>query len=395
MSEKILIARPATDKCQPLCTTLRSEGYLLLEAADLPQATRLLREFPALLLLDVEAAIQNGLESWTAFVLDCQITNIPCLLFSSRRRPAAQMKELFPRAAGTILRPADHNEVLTTVVNQLTVRQLTYELNLVQYQLLEKKRELEESLRSAAHIQQSLIPSRLPDIEGLRLASRFLPCGKVGGDLFNVLQLDEDTVMVYVLDVSGHGVSSAMLTVSVYQSLSPHTGRIVKRVFVGPPYYKILPPAEVLEELDQEYPFERFEMFFTISYLLLNTANGQVRYSNAGHPPPVLVRKNGSLEFLREGGTIIGMGGVTPFAEGEAALSPGDRLYLYSDGIPDYMNAAGKFFGEERFFQKLVDLKETPLDVACEKVIENLYAFGKGSPLQDDVTLLTIEYLGD
>lgn len=395
MPEKILIAQQAVDQRREFCTLLRGNGYRPLEATDLPQASVLLRECPALLMLDVEMSVVDGLAPWAAFVHDCQTTNIPCLLFSSNGRPPTQMKRFFPAAAGIILRPTDPGEVVSSVSSQLTIRRLTYELNLTQFQLLEKKRELEDSLRSAANIQQSLIPHALPELDPLRFAARFLPCEKVGGDLYNVLQLDENTVMVYLLDVSGHGVSSAMLTVSVYQSLSLHTGRIIKRVLVGPPYYKILSPAEVLEELDQEYPFERFDMFFTISYLLLNTASGHVRYSNAGHPPPLLMRANGSQELLGEGGTIIGMGGATPFAEGEATLAVGDRLYLYSDGVTEYMNGSGTLFGRERFFQKLGELQGVSLEAACDQILDQLSAFGKGHPAQDDVTLLGIEYRGN
>lgn len=395
MPEKILIAQQSVDQRREFCTLLRGNGYLPLVATDLPQASVLLRECPALLMLDVEMSAVDGLAPWASFVHDCQMTNIPCLLFSSNGRPPTQMKQFFPAAAGVILRPTDPGEVVSSVSSQLTIRSLTYELNLTQFQLLEKKRELEDSLHSAANIQQSLIPHALPELDQLRFAARFLPCEKVGGDLYNVLQLDENTVMVYLLDVSGHGVSSAMLTVSVYQSLSLHTGRIIKRVFVGPPYYKILSPAEVLAELDQEYPFERFDMFFTITYVLLDTSSGHVRYSNAGHPPPLLVRANGSQEFLGEGGTIIGMGGVTPFAEGEASLGKGDRLYLYSDGVTEYMNGSGTLFGRERFFQRLVELQGEALDVTCDQILDQLFTFGKGHPTQDDVTLLGIEYLGN
>lgn len=393
MSEKILIAQKDAEARRRLCAILKPEGYQLLEADNLELATRLLRKFPALLLLEVELAAREGPGAWNAFGQICKTADIPCILFSSRGLPTERMQELAPWAAETCRDPEDGNEVLLKVANQFTLHRLTYEFKLAQHLLLEKQMELEKYLHSAAHIQKSLIPSRFPRVGNLEFAWRFIPCRKIGGDLFNVLQLDEETVMAYVLDVSGHGISSAMVTVSVYQSLSHHLGQILKERLDVPPYYRVLTPAEVLKRLDEEYPFERFEMFFTICYLLLNPATGRVRYSNAGHPSPLVVRADGSREILRQGGTVIGMGGVVPFEEGETTLGAGDRLFLYTDGITEHANGDAELFGDERFSGHLAELQEIPLNVACARMIELLHGFGKGRPLEDDVTLLGIEYL--
>ncbi len=393
MSEKILITQKDADARKRLCAVLKPEGYQLLEADNLELSTRLLRKFPALLLLEVELAALEGPGPWNAFGQICKTAGIPCILFSSRGLPPEKMKELAPWAAETFDDPEDGNELLLKIANQFTIHRLTYEFKLAQHLLLEKQMELEKYLHSAAHIQKSLVPSRFPRVGNLEFAWRFIPCKKIGGDLFNVLQLDEETVMAYVLDVSGHGISSAMVTVSVYQSLSHHLGQILKERLDTPPYYRILSPAEVLKKLDGEYPFERFEMFFTICYLLLNPRTGKVRYSNAGHPPPLVVRADGSAELLRRGGTVIGMGGVLPFEEGETTLHTGDRLFIYTDGVLEHDNGAAELFGEERFSCELTGLQQMPLNSACSRVIEVLHDFGRGRPLQDDVTLLGIECL--
>jgi len=394
MPEKILIAQTDRDSRARLSETLQTEGYFVLEAADLKKAARYLRHHPSLLLLEIEMATHELLELWMEFGKTCQDTDVPCLVFSSRHMPPEKIRELAPWAAECIFHFEDHNEVLLKVANQFTIRRLAYEFNLAQNMLLEKSRELERHLRSAAQIQKSLIPATIPKVRNLDFSWRFLPCRKVGGDLFNILQLDEDTVMAYVLDVSGHGISSAMVTVSVYQSLSHQMGQILKQPIKIPPYYRILSPAEVMEELDQEYPFERFEMFFTISYLLINPASGQVRYCNAGHPPPILVRRNGAVEILEAGGTIIGLGGKVPFEEGEVRLQQGDRLFVFTDGILEHANDGGELYGTDRLHRKLVELRDESLFGSCRKTIESLYAFRRAKPLEDDVTLLGIEFLG-
>lgn len=393
MPEKILITQKDAESRRRLCAMLIPEGYKLLEADNLELATRLLRKFPALLLLEVELAALEGPGTWNAFGQICKTAGIPCILFSSRGQQAEKMQEMAPWAGGAFQDPENPNEILLKVANQFTIHRLTYEFKLAQHLLLEKQMQLEKYLHSATHIQKSLVPSRFPRVGNLEFAWRFIPCKKIGGDLFNVLQLDEETVMAYVLDVSGHGISSAMVTVSVYQSLSHHLGQILKERLDTPPYYRILTPAEVLHKLDAEYPFERFEMFFTICYLLINPVTGRVRYSNAGHPPPLVVRADGSREILQRGGTVIGMGGVIPFEEGEITLRVGDRLFLYTDGVTEHTNGAAELFGEERFSGHLVELQKTSLNIACASMVELLHGFGKGRPLEDDVTLLGIEYL--
>jgi sigma-B regulation protein RsbU (phosphoserine phosphatase) len=107
-----------------------------------------------------------------------------------------------------------------------------------------------------------------------------------------------------------------------------------------------------------------------------------------------LLRADGSLETLDEGGGLIGVGGLGAFNEGEMSMRPGDRLYLYSDGITEHSNGPFELFGEGRFFRKLQELKKRDLDLVCEKMIEALHAFGRARPIKDDITLLGIEYRG-
>lgn len=194
----------------------------------------------------------------------------------------------------------------------------------------EKELELEEGLLSAAYIQKSLVPQTLPQLPYLQTAATFMPCYRVGGDLFNVLRLDEDTVMFYVLDVSGHGVSAAMVTVAIYQSLSLHSSQLLKRYLDIPPYYKITPPDAVLRKLDALFPFERFEKFFTIFYMLLQPSTGRIQYCNAAHPAPLLLRANGDVDYLQPSGTVVGMGGAGALsARRKSLVSRRPALYAY------------------------------------------------------------------
>lgn len=396
MPGKILLAQQETAAAQAIYQILRDEGYHILRAANLTETECMLQQLPDLLLLDSDLDDLHQANRWSQLAFQCQQESVSCLLYSSRAQEDFKNSVAAPSwVDDTISRPDDAQEVRFKVAAQLTIRRLTYEAELANRQLLVKQRQLEEYQRSAAEIQKSLLPTSLPEIANLQVAWRLVPCEKVGGDLFNVVRLTEDTVLAYVLDVSGHGISSAMVTVSVCQSLSPHAGRIVRQPLNRPPYFRLRPPAEVLQQLEQEYPLERFGKLFTISYLLINTRTGQVRYSSAGHPPPLLVRSNRSCQALKAGGSIIGTGCSGPFEEEEVLLHQGDRLFLYSDGVTEHSNHQDQQFGQERLFRKLSVNKKRHLEPTCDNLIEALKSHGQDIIFKDDVTLVGIEYLGN
>ncbi len=278
---------------------------------------------------------------------------------------------------------APHTEYIRDLRQQLTeVRQL----------LQRREKELSDALDSAAHIQRSLIPKQPPNFHNLHYAWCFAPSKKVGGDLFNVAALDEGTIMTYLIDVSGHGLASAMVSVAVQQSLSPTTGRLLKRPLGHRPFYRISSPREVLSALDAEYPFERFDEFFTISYLLLNPHTGKVRYGNAGHPPPLLLRGDGTLERLDRGGPLIGLNHRNEDDEGEVQLKEGDRLFLYTDGLPEQVDPQGQHYGETRLTAALYDRSLVSLEQTCREVVAEVRRFAGKAGCQDDMTLLGIEF---
>jgi phosphoserine phosphatase RsbU/P len=251
---------------------------------------------------------------------------------------------------------------------------------------------LYEDLQAAAEIQRSLLPAISNSIDSFQVAWQFLPCQEVGGDIFNLVQLDQDHWGIYMLDVSGHGVASAMMVVSITQELQPYAGHVVKDPTRSILTRSIASPAEVLQALDLEYPLERFNNYFTIAYMIFNAKTGQLRYCSAGHPKPVILRSSGKLEELVEGGTVIGLDGIVPFTEGQNRLHRGDRLFIYTDGITEHENQGGEFFGKERLYKELQRVHHEPLDQVVKEVIESLKRFGDHREPQDDISLLGLQF---
>jgi sigma-B regulation protein RsbU (phosphoserine phosphatase) len=338
---------------------------------------------------------KDGYEVCEELKRDERSAHIPIIFLSAKTQVEDKIKGLDLGGADYVTKPFDRGEVIARVKAQLNIARLTKEVMAANEELIRKQELLDEDLKAAAGIQQSLLPQSPPDSDNMAIAWQFMPCERIGGDIFNVVQLDETHLGVYMLDVSGHGVPSALVTVSVSQILRPHKGLFLKKAIKGPPYYEILGPADVLNLLDQEYPIERFNKYFTITYLILNIKDRLIKYSNAAHPPPILLRSDGTLELLDKGGTIIGMGGVLPFEEGQKKAEPGDKLVIYTDGIVEYQDRQGGFYGDERFHEELRRLRDRPISEVVDGVVDSIMDYGDHHPPRDDVTLLGIEFKGE
>ncbi len=392
MPNKILVADDSRLFRSLLVGILDDNEYQIFEAYDGKNAVDVcFREYPDIVLLDIEMPGYDGYKVCEIIKNDNRTKDITVIFLSGRTEVSDKITGLNLGAADYITKPFDKGEVLARVKTQLKIRHLAKSLIEANQKLMQRQKALDDDLKAAAQIQQSLIPKAPPKVKNFNFAWRFIPCERVGGDIFNIHRLDKSHLAVYIVDVSGHGVPSAMVTVSVSQSLLPNSNTVVNRKT----NHCIIPPADVLNILDREYPMERFDKYFTITYLLLNIYTGQVRYSSAGHPMPVLTRHNGEIELLKAGGGVISMGDLVRFEEDEIIMKQGDRLFLFTDGLFEIADKAGEFYGEDRLYRELLRHRNVPLDRACERLTTSLlWGHGCGMQPQDDITLLAIEYTG-
>jgi len=276
--------------------------------------------------------------------------------------------------------------------------ELEKKLKTLNRELMLKQDRIEQDLSAAANIQRSLLPNRLDSLEGLDVAWKFKPCEKIGGDIFNLIQLDNEHWAIYIIDVAGHGVPAAMVAVSVFQYLQPQSGNTMMMQDDALKTQRVREPAQVLEFLDREFTFERFNNFFTMNYVIVNTKTGRLTSSSAGHPPPILLRRDGTLSLLRKGGRPLGTIDVRisdeepiVYEEEHEQLLAGDKLIFYTDGVNEYQNAKGEFYGNDRFYRRLKELKDQAVAKLVEAVFKSLLNFGHNAAPKDDISLLGVE----
>jgi len=296
-------------------------------------------------------------------------------------------------ADAVLLTPYHPTELLAQI--RVAERIITLEDRLADRleELIVVHRRIKEDLRAAAHMQKSLLPGKEPDIPGVRFSWRYEACEQVAGDMFNVHRLDENRIGVYVLDVCGHGVQAALLSVTLSRMLSPlPQAGLLKRPVSTPPYYEITDPAEVARQCNQLFPLlGDTSFFFTLVYGVLDLSARRFTFVRAGHPGPVLIRERELETFERIDGIAIGVEPHRTYHNETIELLPGDRIFLRSDGIEEAINPDGEDFGHGRMRRHLLGAPGQSLDSVLDGLWKGIRDFRRGEPRQDDMTILGLE----
>ncbi|HEO69765.1 MAG TPA: response regulator [Candidatus Hydrogenedentes bacterium] len=217
---------------------------------------------------------------------------------------------------------------------------------------------MQVELDRAMRVQRALLPKSLPFPDRLSLSVLYCPAAKVGGDFYDIFQLDDRHIGLYVADAAGHGASAAMLTVFLKLAVNP-----VAKVSQG---YRIVEPGALLRALNH-LVFEEdfgFDMFISMSYLVLNVETLEGRYSSAGHPPLLVRRAGREVEPLRIPAPALGLNPHARYSDGVFSLNEGDQLVLYSDGVLDARNAEGEFFGRRRLSEVIAGAQADAVAIA-------------------------------
>ncbi len=250
---------------------------------------------------------------------------------------------------------------------------------------------MRRDLEAAAIIQKAMLPVASPLIQGLRVSWLFRPCDELGGDILNIFPLDETHAGLYVLDVTGHGLPASLLSVAASHFLSPRSEASFVRAPDGRGVPALARPARVADKLNRHFSSNPdLTQFFTLLYGVLNVRSYEFCYICAGHPLPIVVSPDGTPRMIRGSGYPIGVAPDSEYSELCLKLRPGDRLYLYSDGLTEAKNAERNLFGEERLMDVLSRTRRAPLAESLQATLGEAESWCRGAP-DDDVTLLACE----
>ncbi len=243
---------------------------------------------------------------------------------------------------------------------------------------------LNQELQIANKMQQSILPSILPQGENFRFFGTMKPARNVGGDFFDTVKLPDNKIAMSIADVSDKGVPAALFMMSSRTLLK---GSAIAKT----------DPSVVLKDVNELLIEDNDAgMFVTLIYGVFDTATGVLNYANGGHNPPILIKENGEGGYVgMPGGIALGMFPGFGFDTMEITMEKGDHIVLYTDGFTEAMNKKGELYGEDRLLEVVKNSihKNGSSDIVND-MVQSVDEFSKGIPQSDDITCLILEFDG-
>ena len=272
---------------------------------------------------------------------------------------------------------SDEGRLVIAAVRDMTERRR------IEQALRQANEKLGRELATAAKIQESLLPRRPAGIPGIDVEWLYEPCEKLGGDSFNAFEIAPGRVGFYMLDVTGHGMVAALQSVALTRVLAS-TWTAQDRSS----------PAQLTKWLNAEFPVDpEVWQYFTFLCGMLDLTTGRLRYASAGHPGPIHVPAHGAPVALEAAGLPIGWFADVEYDEFVVDLTPGDRLYVYSDGLTEAMNEADEDFGLAGLRTSLAETRGDPLARTVRELRRAVGDWRGREELDDDLTLMALEVL--
>ncbi len=358
-------------------------------------------------LLDIGLPGIDGFETLQAIRREYSAVQLPVIMLTGYSDRESLMRGLRLGANDYVAKPIDFAVLHARLQTQLSLKHASDEraalerdlakraadLEIANRALATANRKMESDLEWAGRLQRAMLPTIAPAVPGVEFAWHHRSCEELGGDLLNVFAIDDDHVGLYMMDVSGHGIKAALLSVQVSRLLAlvPDQHCLVRRRRDGIGEFEPTPPVDVAEELNRRFPLdETFELYFTLFYGVLDTRTLELRYVCAGHPGPIHIPADEPARDLTEPMFAIGWMPTPGYEERRVTLRAGDRFFLYSDGIGDARDGNNEVFGVARTAEALSEAADCNLDDALQAM---LAAAGRwrAHPIDDDISALAIE----
>jgi sigma-B regulation protein RsbU (phosphoserine phosphatase) len=340
---------------------------------------------PTVILQDLVMPEIDGLTLVKFFRANAKTRDVPLIVLSSKEEPIVKAQAFAVGANDYLVKLPDRVELLARVRYHSRGYIALLERNEAFRKLAESQRQLAEEVAQAAKYVRSLLPPPLAD-GAARIDWRFVPSTTLGGDSFGYHWLDGDHLAVYLLDVSGHGVGSSLMSVSAMNVISARTL----------PDTDFRNPGQVLQRLSSAFPMEKHNgLFFTIWYGVYHKGSRRLSYAGAGHPPALLFsgpdRAGAALSRLESQGPMIGLMEDLPYDTSAVEVGPYGRLYVYSDGVFEIAQAGGEMWTINEFIDYLAALPpadESPID----RLLAHARRLQGSDVLGDDFSMVEIAF---
>ncbi|MGB8799739.1 MAG: SpoIIE family protein phosphatase [Candidatus Acidiferrales bacterium] len=334
------------------------------------------KDKPDLILLDILMPEMDGYEVCRRLKANPDTRDIPVIFLTSQTEAEDETKGFEVGAVDYIHKPFSAAVVKARVRTHLMLREAHAQ---IARQLVEINAELE----MARQIQLSILPSSTPKIAGLDIVARYIPMTSVAGDFYDFIVVDEKHLGILIADVSGHGLPAALIASMLQVALTAQARHVSE-------------PGKVLAGLNQALCGKFQHNFVTAAYVYVDLEKNIMNYAGAGHPPLLLWRKStGGSSQLLENGLVMGQFEEATYDSLQVPIEPGDRFFLYTDGILETANPAQEEFGTERFMKFMDRNNKLPAGPFADALLLELARWLEQPPGEghkDDISLLAVDF---
>ena len=399
---RVLVVDDSRFQRRILSASLSSLGYDVIEADSGEQALAMCRaDLPDLVLSDWVMPGMSGLEFCQAFRKISRHQFAYFIILTSKSEKDEVALGLDSGADDFLTKPVNRDELRARLNAGERILEMHRELRRGNQLLSETVDELQgmydaldRDLLEAKTLQQSLLREPSKSVDGSEVSLLLRSSGHVGGDLVGHFPAGEGKLGLFALDVSGHGISSALMTARLagyLSATSPDHNVALEQDAKGDLVPR--PPRDVVTDLNDLVLGEmKTEHYFTLLLAIVDLTNGRVTVAQAGHPHPVVQRRDGRIEQFGTGGFPVGLLMGVDFEQFEFQLTPGDRLLILSDGVTECPDPAGQLLDESGVAKIAIRLQDIRGPLFLDRLILELEAFAEDQNFPDDVSAILFEY---
>lgn len=358
--------------------------YRIKVATNGPAALRIVeKQLPDIILLDIMMPGMSGLEVCSKLKENPHSANVPVIFLTAKDQTEDETEGFKLGAADYILKPVNPPILQARVKTHLALKQSMDSLQKTSAALARAKQRMELELNVGRDIQTSMLPTVVPDRPEITLCASMEAAREVGGDFYDYYMLNENELCFCVADVSGKGVPAALF-MAMSKTLIKSRAADDKT------------PAKVITRVNAELSEDNPECMFVTAFLaVLDLRNGELRFTNAGHNPPLLRRATGEVEAIVDRhGPVVGIMPGEDYGESTLTMAPGDVILVFTDGVTEAMDIDDNLYGDERLLEVMASAPDCNAQTVVNAVNASVEEFASGAEQADDITMIAARYNG-
>lgn len=396
---RILIAEDERITRVSLTRQLEAWGHTVVSAEDGEHAWE---QYNAggfdIVVTDWEMPRLSGVELVQRIRKSPSATYVYVIMLTSRSEKADLVKGIEAGADDFVSKPFDREELRVRLLAGERIVNLERALTRQNAELRDANERIHHGLRAAARVQAAMLPKHNIITPNVRTAWKYVPTEELAGDAIGLHLIDDRYLVSYVVDVSGHGVPAALLSVTAMYAMEPMAGAasLLRDLSGSAGLGTVQKPSLAATEMNRRFRASDHDgRYMTMILGVLDTHTGRLHMASAGHPPPMILRGTEAVDVPDVGGLPIAIMDDSEYEDLVIQLQPGDRIHFFSDGLLEQMDPSDRVqFGKERLLKAFADQSRADIEASVAPVVEALEAWGGTSNFVDDVSLVTMEWLG-